>query len=112
MIDTNKKPYFKSTILDVNNAEYEIDCGPWKDKERFFVFCDLNESIPKGYYFIMFNQTFRYLDYQAFIISDEILMITKTDEDIIDLYSNIQTINVTKDIDIYNLKFQITSYIF
>ena len=110
MIDTNKKPYFKSTILDVNNAEYEIDCGPWKDKERFFVFCDLNESIPKGYYFIMFNQTFRYLDYQAFIISDEILMITKTDEDIIDLYSNIQTINVTKDIDIYNLKFQITSY--
>lgn len=110
MIDTNKKPYFKSTILDVNNVEYEIDCGPWKDKERFFVFCDLNESIPKGYYFIMFNQTFRYLDYQAFIISDEILMITKTDEDIIDLYSNIQTINVTKDIDIYNLKFQITSY--
>lgn len=70
----------------------------------------MNESIPKGHYFIQFNQTFNYLDYQAYIISDEILMITKTDEDIIDLYSNIQTINVTKDTDIYNLKFQITSY--
>ena len=110
LIDTNKKPYFNSLISDVNEIEYEINCGPWKDKERFFIFCNMNESIPNGHYFIQFNQTFRYLDYQAFIISDEILMITKTDEDIIDLYSNIQTINVTKDIDIYNLKFQITSY--
>ena len=110
MIDTNKKPYFKSNISDVNYEEYEINCGPWKDKERFFIFCDLKETIPKGHYFIKFNQTFRYLDYQAFIISDEKLMITKTDEDIIDLYSNIQNINVTKDIDIYNIKFQITSY--
>ena len=110
MIDTNKKPYFNSTILDVNDIEYKINCGPWKDKERFFIFCDMNESIPNGHYFIKFNQTFRYLDYQAFIISDEILMITKTDEDIIDLYSNIQIINVTKDTDIYTLKFQITSY--
>lgn len=110
MIDTNKKPYFKSIIVDVNDIEYEINCGPWKDKERFFIFCDMNESIPKGHYFIKFNQTFRYLDYQAFIISDEILMITKTDEDIIDLFSNIQTINVTEGTDIYNLKFQITSY--
>ena len=111
-IDTNKKAYF-TEILNSDNVNYTIECGPWKaDKLNFkmLIFCDLNETIPHGDYNIQFNSTMMYQGYNFKVFSKTKLEIIKLDKDIIDLYSDIQTINVTDNKDIYELKFKIISY--
>ena len=112
-IDTSKKPIFKTEILDSSNKSYIIDCGPWTEEKtnfKLYIFCNLDETIPHGEFSIEFNSTINYQGYNFNVLSVEKHKITKLDKDIIDLYSDIQTINVTDNKDIYELKFNINSY--
>ena len=45
------KALFQTIILDENNERYKIGCGLWKKEDNiFYIFCELNEEIPKGKY--------------------------------------------------------------
>ena len=111
--DTKRNVLFKKNILDNNNKTHEVWCGPWIDEYNFYIFCEFGENITKGQYFCQFNPTedrFNYLQYEIHLSSYDIYNITKLDSDIIDLYSDIQDINVIDNNDIYELKFKIKSY--
>ena len=105
----NRKLIFKTKIFDEKNTSYEIWCGPWINRDMF-IFCEFNETFPKGNYFFQFNDKFNYLGSEINIYSYKIFNVTKLDSDLIDLYSEPQTINVTDDKDTYELKFKIISY--
>ena len=117
--DTSKNAYFTKQIEDIITGEiYDIDCGPWFYKNEgedesliFNIFCIFNETIPKGDYNITFSDTFNYSDFKFFIYSSNItFLITKKDYDIIDLYADMQIINMFDNKDIYDLKFKINIY--
>ena len=38
--DINRIILFKKTILDKNNNNYEVGCGPWIYATRFLIFCE------------------------------------------------------------------------
>ena len=108
-IDTKRETIFKTNISDENNNNMEVWCGPWVSSQ-FFIFCELNETIPKGKYFFQFNNTFNYLGYEIYLTSESVYNITKLDSDIIDIYSEPQTINVNDKQDKYELRYKIKSY--
>ena len=110
--DTNRKTYFTNKILNINqNKTYDINCGPWIVGKTFNIFCELDESFPKGYYYIKFdNISFTYSDIEINLYSDGTIGILKQDFDMIDLYSNIQTINLFDNKKEYELKYYVKSY--
>ena len=108
--DINRAFIFKKNILDEKNKSHEIECRFWKNDRGSYIYCEFNENFPKGQYYFQFNDTFNYLGYEINLYSYEIFNITKLDSDLIDLYSETQTINVIDDKDIYELKFKIVSY--
>ena len=94
--DFERKILFKKTILNENNKSYEIGCGFWVNLAIYYVFCEFDETIPKGKYtfkfnknneFNEFNDKFNYLKYEIYIFSDEVFTVTKLDSDAVDLYS-------------------------
>ena len=117
-IDTSKKTYFNKEILDIYNKSYNVECGPWFDHDFFtpncYIFCNFNESIPKGNYTISFNDNFTYsnneANYSIKVYFFDAFNIEKEDYDIIDLYSDIQNINISDNQEIYDLKFKINVY--
>ena len=107
------KSIFQLKIVDENNVNYKVGCGPWKKDINFYILCELNETIPKGKYIFKFNKNenkFNYSGYAINLYFYSYFEITKIDSNIIDLYSPPQTINVTDNEDIYELKFNIISY--
>ena len=108
-VDIKRETIFKMNIFDENNKSYEVGCGLWIN-DRLLVFCELDESIPKGEYLFKFNEEFNYSKYEIHLISYSEFKITKIDSDKIDIYSGNQTINVDDDKEIYELKFKIISY--
>lgn len=108
------KVLFQTKILDENNESYKIGCGPWKKEDNiFYIFCELNEEVPKGKYFFQFNENeskFNYSGYEIKLKHYSNYEITKLDSGKIDLYSPAQTINVNDNEDIYELKFDILIY--
>lgn len=118
LIDTSKRTYFTKEILDINNKSCYAECGPWFDvlffMSNWYIFCIFNESIPKGNYSISFNDNFNYLNnemnYEIKVYYNDIFYIIKEDYDIIDLYSDIQEINVQENIEIYKIKIKINIY--
>ena len=108
--DMNRTVIFTKTISNDKNTKYEIGCGLWLNDRESYIFCEFDETFPKGQYFFQFNDKFNYSGYEINLFSYEIYNITKLESDLIDLYSETQTINVTDDKDIYELKFKIISY--
>ena len=107
-IDTSRKIYFQSKISD----KYDVDCGFWKDSDdKMYVFCNLDTNIPEGAHYITFQgiPKFTYQNY-GITISDSKFDFQKSDKDIIDLYSEQQTIDIKDDEDSYELKFNIVAY--
>ena len=95
-IDTNKKPIFKTEILDSYNKSYIIDCGLWietKTNSQLYIFCNLNETIPHGEFSIEVNSTIKYQGYNFNLLSNEKQKITKLDKDIYELKFNINSYN-------------------
>ena len=109
IIDTTRNFLFKATISD----KYNVNCGLWKAKnENLFIFCDINENIPKGEHYLDLNNIqFNYNDeYLVTLKAKQNLQFTKIDSNIIDLYAEKQIINVEEGKDSYDLKFKIISY--
>ena len=113
IIDTTKSVFFKSNIINGQSDEYEVDCGFWKAKnDRLYMFCNIGENIPAGNYILNPGQTsgITYDDYSINFYQKTTLQFEKKDTNIIDLYSDEQTITLEKDKDIYDLTFKISSY--
>ena len=109
VVDTTRNFLFKATISD----KYNVSCGLWKAKdEKLFIFCDINENIPKGEHHINLNNIqFNYNDeYLVTLKARNSFDFTKLDSDIIDLYADKQIINLEEGKDSYDLKFKIISY--
>ena len=109
IVDTTRNFLFKATISD----KYNVSCGLWKAKnENLFIFCDINENIPKGEHHLNLNNIqFNYNDeYLVTLKARNSFDFTKLDSDIIDLYAEKQIINLEEGKDSYDLKFKIISY--
>lgn len=92
-----------------------MDCGLWKHSEvYFYVFCNIGNDIPAGNYSLDFSgiPKFNYQDYNVILKSEQYQKFNfeKIDKDLIDLYSDRQTINIVEGIDSYELKFNVVSY--
>ena len=110
-INISRKAYFINKILDVNNKAYLIECGPWIVEGIFSIFCEFKESIPSGEYDIIFeNITFNYSGIQIEVCSKGFNRIRKVDYDMVDIYSEIQTINLTDNKEKYELNYYVNSY--
>ena len=109
--DISRKTYFINKILDKNNKAYLIECGPWVFDDIFYIFCEFEESIPKGTYYINFeNFTFNYSDIQINLQSSNIKRIIKVDYDMVDIYSEKQSINLNDNKEKYELNYYVNSY--
>ena len=108
IIDTEKKTYFETTISE----QYKINCGLWRQENSdFLIFCNIDESIPEGVYSLTLNGiSFQYKEYMITLRASQKFTFRKLNEDIIDLYSDKQTIIIKEDIETYDLKFKIVSY--
>ena len=108
--DTTRKTHFTTKI---SNGK-EVDCGFWKSSEiNFYVFCNIGVDIPAGNYSIDFVgiPVFNYQNYSVNIYSSYWKYdFIKLDKELIDLYSDKQTINLVKNKDFYELKFNVLSY--
>ena len=69
-----------------------MNCGPWV-VDIFSIFCEFDESIPKGTYNIDFeNVKFDYSNIEINLYSSVSIEIIKEDYNMVDIYSEIQTI--------------------
>ena len=111
-IDTTKSIFFLS---DITNGEktYQIDCGLWREEGRdLYTFCNYDEKLPAGKYTLDVSKAQK-INYKDYILNFEAwttLEFTKTDKDVIDIYSDKQTINVEEGKENYELRFKISSY--
>ena len=114
-----------SKILEKKNASnqkfsdgtnnFVVNWGLWNAEEssnEILVFCNIEEIIPSGNYTLLLDevQSFYYRDYNVTLNTEggqETLKFQKVDKDIIDLYSDIQTITIQNEVDSYELKFNI-----
>ena len=105
--DCEEKTKFETRISNKNNKNYKINCRFWNS----IIFCNVNENVPAGEYTINLNSTtLTYNNYSIFILQDNDLSFTKLDENIIQLYSEEQTINVENKKESYELMVKINSY--
>ena len=99
------KKKFESTISDKNHTDYKINCRFWKFKEDKVIICNLNENIPKGDYIINLDSTkLTYNNYNIIILDNKYIIFKKLDENIVQLYSNNQNIEVKDGKDSYEVK--------
>ena len=97
--NTRKEECFNSEIFDGTN-NFVVNCGLWNSEDNSYeilVFCNIEENIPSGNYTLLLDevQSFYYRDYNVTLNAEggqETLKFQKVDKDIIDLYSDIQTI--------------------
>ena len=108
--DTNRTTYFTSKIYEINNKQtYDVQCGLWIF-QLVYVFCEFDESIPEGLYNITLeNIKFFYFDFEINLHSPDIPII-KENYDMVDLYSGMQTINLSSYKEEYEIKYFVKSY--
>ena len=113
--DTSKSIKFQSKLKN-QEKEYQVNCGFWKpgnEKYDFlYTFCNYDENIPAGNYILDFSgvSPISIPGYTITLKTDFTLHFTKSDVDIVDIYSGKQTINVEEGKDNYELRFKIISY--
>ena len=111
-IDTSKTILFQSYLVNGIN-KYKIDCGFFKEEGgKLYTFCNFDEKIPAGNYSLDISEVTKitYKDYNIALKQDGTLEFKKYDSDIIDLYSDKQTITVEEGKDTYDLRFKISTY--
>ena len=70
-----------------------------------FIFCNIDETIPKGDWYLSLNViSFKYNDYRFNLIANKDYSFTKNDLNKIDLYSDKQIINLDDGKQSYDLK--------
>ena len=114
--NSQKEECFDSIITDGSN-NYNVRCGLWNSKktsEEIYIFCNIEEKIPVGIYEILFEtKPFTYREYNVTLnVNKEEISpkFEKVDKNIVDLYSDTQTIIIENSVDSYELKFNIVSY--
>ena len=110
--NTSKETCFNTTIIKDEDS-YIIECGIWADKDDDFdIFCNVDENIPSGKYYMNFSQTkpFIYQNYSIVFTQREEKTFEKQNANIPDLYADNQVIIYDKNQDSYELKFKIVSY--
>ena len=113
IIDTTRDIYFNVKITNEKSNNYAVYGGFWRVKgENLYIICNIGENIPSGNYSLNFIElpTFNYKIYFTTLNQQTTLKFEKYDIDIVDLYSEKQTITIEKNKDIYELKFKILSY--
>ena len=111
-IDTSKTILFQSYLVNGIN-KYKVDCGFFKEEGgKLYTFCNFDEKIPPGNYTLDISEVTKitYKDYNIALKQDGTLEFKKYDSDIIDLYSDKQTITVKEGKDTYDLRFKISTY--
>ena len=110
--DIEEKTTFSTEVSDGDDNNYKIKCRLWKAEAiNFKIFCDFNETIPKGEYSLNLNAiTFLYGKYEIKLTSNSDFKVKKKDSNIINLYSDVQVINIESGKTTYDLKFKINSY--
>ena len=112
----NKDPTRKIDFqAKISYNQRDVDCGLWNPKEyNLYVFCNINTDIPAGKYSLNFTKvpSFNYQGHNLRLEQEyySTFEFEKYDRDIIDLYSEEQTINIVSGVDIYNLQFNVVSY--
>ena len=111
-IDIEKRTSFTTTVSNENEDEFTINCNLFKfTDEPYVVFCELDESIPGGYYSINFDQrSFIYNNNTIIINSKESFYFQKVNIDIPNLYSDVQNIYAKENEDTIEIKFNLISY--
>ena len=113
--DTSKSILFKSKLKN-NEKEYQVDCGFWRAESekgsRLYTFCNYDEKIPAVSYDLDITgvSPISITNYTITLEARDVLHFTKSDINIIDIYSDKQTINVVEGKDDYELRFKISSY--
>lgn len=114
IIDTTKTPFFSPKIVDNQGKEKNVNCGFWrKEQTSLYIFCNIDESVNVGEYTISFNETLslKYKEYDITLEEPENeIKFKKVDKDMIDIYSDKQTINIEEGKDTYDFKFNMVSY--
>ena len=105
---------FETTLIDNLNKEYNLSCRLWKPtNENIRIFCNLKEDLTKETTYINFNSAsfIYYYQYNITIISEaENMSVELIKGNVPFLYSDTQEINIQKEKDEYNLKFDIGKY--
>ena len=112
-IDTTKTTKFKSKLINNKKEEYQVDCGFFKAEGRqLYTFCNYDEKIPAGNYTLDISGVtpITIEEYTITLKAGMTLELIKSDKDIIDIYSDKQTINVEEGKENYDLRFKISSY--
>ena len=112
IIDIESNTVFKTFVSKASQETYEINCRLVKFREEpLYIFCNIDENIPKGEYQIYFNSiNFMYNNNSINIFSDAPTNFKKLDNEIPFLYSDIQNITVEEDRDSIEIKFNIIVY--
>ena len=109
--NTKKNTCFNSIIA---NSEHSllVKCGIWREKDSStFIFCNIDETIPKGDWYLSLNKiSFEYNGYRFKLIAEKEYFFIKDDLNILDLYSDKQIINLNDGKQSYDLIFKIVSY--
>ena len=105
---------FNSVFMD-NNTEfnYNATCRLWKpNNDKIRIFCKFDENLKNQNQSITFKDTnFTYKNYNIEIKSEiDNIKVKQIQKDISFLYSELQTINVIDEKEIYYIKFKIESY--
>ena len=115
--NSKKEICFNSTISDGTNS-FAVNCGLWNAKDssyEIYAFCNVDANIPSGNYVLLLSevQPFFYKNYNVSLNVGEgqdTLKFEKVDKEIIDLYSEVQTITIDNTFVSYELKFNVVSY--
>ena len=116
-LDIEEKTKFKATISNDTYENNNINCRLFKyeNRENILIFCNLDETIPSGKYFIYFNSVkFNYKEYEIEINIDtedgKPLQLKKGNENEVELYSYKTIYYIESDKDSIELKFNIIEY--
>lgn len=112
IMDIESNTVFKAFISKESQETYEINCRLVKFREEpLYIFCNIDENIPKGEYQIYFNSiNFMYKNNIINIFSYGPSNFNKLDDEIPFLYSDVQNITVEDDSDSIEIKFNIIVY--
>ena len=106
--DTTRAPFFN---VNLSNGK-SVECGVWiPGKYKSYIFCNIGTDIPAGNYTLNFeNIQFTYKDWVISFQNSRKYEFEKLDKELIDLYSNKQTIYIVEGEDSYKLNFNLVSY--
>ena len=104
---------FQTSLIDeVNNEIYNVSCRLWNPiGENLVIICNLKENLKYDAQNISLNNIiFNYIGYNISIYSETSVNVKQYNYNIPFIYSDKQIINISDNINLYELKFKYDSY--